>query len=264
MLENLAELFKSQWIPGSATFFVYGLILAAILLFTRRQLAAWGRRWLIFLTTLGYLLSTPLMASSLVHIISSGYQPLDADGVSTHIDAIVILGGGGSTYQFGKNQLDMLSNQSSLRVLEGYRLYLTLSPEWVIVSGGTNDRAGVTTPESETMATHLVNLGIPAHHILIERESANTHDQAVNIPPLLARNGIEQFILVTSPIHMRRADLCFRAAASDHLISIAPARSETKPPLGWSPFPNAEALDSSRDVVREVVGLLYYLLRGWL
>jgi uncharacterized SAM-binding protein YcdF (DUF218 family) len=264
MLENLAELFKTQWIPGSATFFVYGLVLATILLFSGRRFATWGRRLLLALAITGYLISTPLVASSLVHLLSSGYEPLDPGQTKIDIEAIVILGGGGSTVRNGIYQLDMLSDQTSLRLLEGLRLYREFSPTWLVVSGGTTDRAGVSTPESETMASSLIELGVPADRILIEGESGNTRDQAINLPPILARYEVDHFVLVTSATHMRRADLSFRAETGGYLTSIAPNKSETEPALGWSPLPNAEALDTSRDVFREFIGLLYYFLRGWI
>ena len=263
MLDNAAELFKSLFLPGSATFFIFGLIIGVILLFSGRRPAAWGRRWLLVLAVLGYLLSTPLIASSLANLLSYGYGPLDTEDVPFNVGAVVILGGGGSSIRLDTDEIDILSEQTSLRLLEGVRLYRELSPEWVIVSGGTNTHAGVTTPESETMGALLIEMGIPSDRILIERESANTHDQALNIPPILARYDIERFVLITSPNHMRRADLSFRAASTQHLTSSAPAQSDTKPPLGWSPFPSAEALDSNRSVFREIVGLFYYFLRGW-
>jgi uncharacterized SAM-binding protein YcdF (DUF218 family) len=264
MLDNLAELFKTFWVPGSATFFVFGLLLGTILLFSGRRYAPWGRRLLLGLAILGYLLSTPLVASSLVQLVSLGYEPLNIEETSTNIDAVVILGGGGSTYRMGSYQLDMLSTPTSLRLLEGIRLYDELSPEWVIVSGGTNDRAGVSTPESETMATHLIEMGVPVEHILIESGSSNTRDQALNIPPILMSHDVKRYVLVTSPTHMRRADLSFRAESSQYLTSIAPLRTDTKSELGWSPFPRAEALDTSQKVFRELVGLLYYFMRGWI
>jgi uncharacterized SAM-binding protein YcdF (DUF218 family) len=144
------------------------------------------------------------------------------------------------------------------------RLYRQLSPTWLIVSGGTTDRAGLSTPESETMASSLIELGVPADRILIERASGNTREQAINLPPLLTRNQVDRFVLVTSATHMRRADLSFRAETAGYLTSIAPSMSDIEPAIGWSPLPNAEALDTSRDVFREIVGLLYYLLRGWI
>ena len=264
MLDSAAELFKSLLIPGSATFFIFGLIFGLLLLAREGRLATWGHRWLIALTLLGYLLSTPLIASSLQSAIVTGYTSLVVEKTPVEIEAIVILGGGGATFRLGSEKIDMLSEQTSLRLLEGLRLYRALAPEWVIVSGGTNTRAGVTTPESETMGARLVEMGIPAEQILIERESANTHDQALNIPPMLDNHGVVRFVLITSPSHMRRADLSFRAASTQHLTSSAPAQSDTKPPLGWSPFPSADALDASRNVLREIVGLLYYFVRGWI
>ena len=264
MIDDLAEFFKILWVPGSATFFLFCLIAAAILLSVGKRASAWGKRFLIAIAIFGYLISTPLIASSLLRGIGAGYQGLVKVSPSDEIDAVVILGGGGATYQVDGAQLDMLSASTSLRVLEGFRLYDAHAPDWIIVSGGTNDRAGVSTPESETMAVHLVELGIPSEQILIERLSANTREQALNIPPLLEKHEIDQFILVTSPTHMRRADLSFQAEGMHALTSTAPSWSETRPDLGWSPLPSAEALEVSRDVFRELVGLVYYALRGWI
>jgi len=264
MLENLAELFKTLFIPGSATFFIFGIMAAVVMLYLGRRMETWGRRWLLFLAILGYSLSTPLVASSLNQLLSYGYAPMDTNQVPLQVEAVVVLGGGGATFQLGADEIEMLSEQTSLRLLEGLRLYRELSPEWVIVSGGTNTRAGVLTPESEMMAAWMVELGIPADRILIERQSSNTHDQALNIPPLLVEHDVDSFVLVTSPTHMRRADLSFRDGSTHYLTSTAPAMSESKPPLGWGPLPNNDALETSRDVFREVVGLLYYFLRGWI
>lgn len=264
MVDQLAELFKTLLVPGSATFFLFSLIIGTFLLFRGRRLAGWGKHFLLAITILGYLISTPLVASSLLQMLSHGYEMIDPDEITNEIDAIVILGGGGSTYRSAGYQLDMLSSSTSLRLLEGLRLYERLSIEWIIVSGGINDRAGVTTPESETMAAHLIQMGVPPDHILIESDSSNTHDQAINIPALLADHGISQFILVTSPTHMRRAELSFQNESMIPLTSLAPISSDTKPDLGWSPLPSAQALEVSRDVIREITGLFYYFLRGWI
>jgi uncharacterized SAM-binding protein YcdF (DUF218 family) len=191
-------------------------------------------------------------------------MPVEIDAVPSDVEAIVILGGGGATYRLGTHEINTLSSATSMRLLEGIRLYEALSPEWILVSGGRNDQAGVSTPESETMAAYLLEMGVPAELMLIERQSSNTRDQTINIRPMLNRHDIRQFVLVTSPTHMRRADLSFRAEGYDYLPSISPLASETKPELGFSPFPNAEALEASRDVFRELVGLLYYFLRGWI
>jgi uncharacterized SAM-binding protein YcdF (DUF218 family) len=210
------------------------------------------------------LISTPLVASSLMRMLSYGYTPLETESIAFDVGAIVILGGGGATYHLGTDEVNMLSEQSSLRLLEGLRLYRELSPDWVIVSGGINTRAGVVTPESETMASILVDLGIPAARILVENQSANTREQALQVPSLLDDHQVEHFVLVTSPSHMRRADLAFGDVTPQPLTSTAPALSESKPALGWSLFPSSDALDTSRIALREVVGLLYYFLRGWI
>jgi uncharacterized SAM-binding protein YcdF (DUF218 family) len=190
-------------------------------------------------------------------------MPLQETQTQEKIDAVVILGGGGATYQLNGDRIDALSEQTNLRLLEGFRLYRALKPDWVLVSGGASDSAGLTTPEADIMATRLIELGVPAAQILIEPRSGNTRDQALQIPSILEQKQVERFILVTSPTHMRRAELSFLAVSTEPLTSIAPNHSTTLTALGWSPLPSAQALDSSRDVFREWIGLFYYFLRGW-
>ena len=98
-----------------------------------------------------------------------GYSQLE-DQAPAEVDAIVILGGGGTTFRHAGDQIDMLSSPSSLRLLEGLRLYRELSPRWLVVSGGPTARAGSSVAESETMASILTELGVPAEVILIEAE----------------------------------------------------------------------------------------------
>lgn len=71
-------------------------------------------------------------------------------------------------------------------------------------------------------------------------------------------------ILVTSPTHMRRA---LGALAAQGIVAIpSPARmhGEGTHQAGSAFLPREQALQDSRSALREVMGLIYYWLRGWL
>jgi uncharacterized SAM-binding protein YcdF (DUF218 family) len=160
--------------------------------------------------------------------------------------------------------MNILSDAGILRVWEGVRQYHNLDEPWVIVSGGVNERVGMTTPESLPMRDILIKGGVPASRILLESSSSNTFEQASNLGPMLEAHGIERFIMVTSPSHMRRAMGTFIAQGLDPI----PAPSKQHPDdflADRSNFlPNSEALEESRIAVREIMALVYYALRGWL
>jgi uncharacterized SAM-binding protein YcdF (DUF218 family) len=262
-LDILAEWFKQWFIPGSFSFFLLGALLGLVLLYLNDRRSRWGRRWLTVLIGFYALMAIPAIASGLENILQGelgeGYPTQRIED----IDAIVVLGGGGASYTAGDRELSVLSEASALRLIEGLRLWEQLKPEWIVVSGGDNPRAGLLTAESETMRDTLIELGVPREHILLEAGSANTHDQSQNLQPIFKTNGINRFVLVTSPTHMRRAYLTFVHAGFDPIPAAALEHSQSKTSFGNAVLPSLDALNASRNVMRELFGLLYYALRGW-
>ncbi len=263
-MDLFAEFFKEMLIPGSTMFLMIGLIIGVILLFIGWKTEKWGRRWLLFLSILYVLLSIPFAASLLERGLSVGYEPISSTTEVAGVDAIVILGGGGASFRAGELEVDTLSASSALRAMEGARLYQMLDDPIVIVSGGTNPKAGLLTPESKAMRDALVELGVPNQRIFLESDSFNTHDQALNVPPMLAAAGVERFILVTSPTHMRRAYFSFLEQGLDPIPAISTQHSETSSFSSNSIVPDLEALAVSQSALREWMGLIYYTLRGWI
>jgi uncharacterized SAM-binding protein YcdF (DUF218 family) len=235
-----------------------------ILLYLDEHRARWGKRWLTAVIVLYALMATPAIASGLENLLQGNLGEGYPEEQIEDIDAIVVLGGGGASYTAGERELSVLSESSALRLIEGLRLWEQLEPEWIIVSGGDNPRAGLLTAESETMRDTLLELGLPEDRILLEAGSANTHDQSLNLYPIFEANGISRFVLVTSPTHMRRAYLTFVHAGFDPIPAAALEHSQSRDSFGNALLPSLDALDASRNVMRELFGLLYYALRGWI
>lgn len=261
-METLIEFIKEFLIPGSIPFLLVGLLIGMVLLYRRGASDRWGRRWLTFLLAFYWLLSTPFLALSLEHLLGRGYGSLDAYTPIEEIQAVIVLGGGSDTYRVGAREVNVLSEASILRAMEGSRLYFALEDPWVIVSGGTNERARMLTPESEPLRDLLISADVPSERILLESTSGNTYEQALNLKPLLERVGVERFVLVTSPSHMRRSMATFQAEG----LSPIPSTSAQHPDgflEGFSPLlPNHDALHTSRMVFREIMALVYYALSG--
>jgi uncharacterized SAM-binding protein YcdF (DUF218 family) len=264
MVESLVQTVKDYFIPGSFELLILGLLAGLAMLYHSERGWRWGRRWLAALCLSYALLSTPWVSAILERGLATGLDgPRPVEEIRP-VEAIVILGGGAANYRASGNELNMLSDSTVLRVLEGARIYHALDQPYVIVTGGDNLRAGQLVAESIAMQHALIQLGIEPERIRLETESRRTHDHPARVEPLLNELGVESFALVTSPIHMRRSMAVFEkqgltprpAPASQHADGHMQSR------IGW--LPAADALNASRNVFREVLALVFYWLRGWI
>ncbi len=165
--------------------------------------------------------------------------------------------------QGGGVVLSQLGASASLRILEAARVYKLIGARFVIVSGGIADAMLELRPEGEQMAAALVLAGVPADRILLDLHAKNTHDHPKTTRPILEANHIRQFVIVTSPPHMRRALAVFRAAGFDPVSSVSLLRSEQldPPPLF---LPNDDSSSLSDQSLYEYGAWVLYWWRGWL
>jgi uncharacterized SAM-binding protein YcdF (DUF218 family) len=134
----------------------------------------------------------------------------------------------------------------------------------VIVSGGNvfpQSRV-----ESEAVYTRelLREWGVPADRIVIEGESRNTYENALETKRLLEARGLRKVLLVTSARHMPRALGLFQGAA----IDAVPAPTDFRvvsydQPAVFNWFPNADALAATTDALHEYLGIAYSAWKGW-
>ena len=263
-MDTVVEFIKDIFIPGSVAFLLLGLVVGVLLLYLGDRTAKWGRRWLVLLAVVYVFMSIPLISNQLVGGLSAGFSPIEEVALVSDAEAIVVLGGGGATYQAGEQYTTALSESSTLRALEAARIYDMLEDPWVIVSGGLNSRAGLLDPESEPLRESLTKLGIPRENILLDSESQNTYEQGINVPPLLETKNIDSFILITSPVHMRRSLLVFQKVGLDPYPGISTQQSESQAAPTQSIIPDEDALVQSKAAMREIMALIYYALRGWI
>jgi uncharacterized SAM-binding protein YcdF (DUF218 family) len=238
------------------------LLVVAVWWWRRPSSRAPWRLLVAFVATL-YLVATPIGAGLLVSGLGHGLRPIVARDQARDADAVVVLGGGVQTVRTAGVILSQLSTMASLRILEGARVYKLIGARFVIVSGGIADANYELRPEAEQMAAALVLAGVPEDRILLDQDAKNTHDHPRTIRPILDAHHIRQFVLVTSPPHMRRALAVFRAAGFDPVPSVSLLRSDQlrPPPLF---LPNDDSMWLSNLSLYDYAAWTMYWWRGWL
>jgi uncharacterized SAM-binding protein YcdF (DUF218 family) len=108
-----------------------------------------------------------------------------------------------------------------------------------------------------------VEAGVRPDRILLESESQNTHDEAIFVKRILAERGLTDFVLVTSPLHMRRSLLTFEAQGMHPIPSPSLLVPERSTPVSWW-LPNDVWLRVADAVIYEWLARGYYWWRGWL
>jgi uncharacterized SAM-binding protein YcdF (DUF218 family) len=164
----------------------------------------------------------------------------------TKSDVIVILSGG--RYLDGS-----LNDEALWRTMTGVRLYQQgLAPRLLFTGGPCCGQSA-----SALMSNLAAELGVPKSAILLEEQSLRTSENAIQSAAILRMNGMRSAILVTSPLHMRRAQLAFEHAG----VSVYPVRAEEK--NLWLLSGAVERLTLFQAAIHEYLGLAFYRIRGW-
>ena len=258
----MLDFLKENLRPAHITSVLALLTPGVVMLFVPR-LARWGRRWVGAVVIFYAVLSSEAGAGLLVRTLSNGYRPIASVEEARGAQAIVLLGSGSVNLRAAGRQLSSVTMDAGLRVLEAARLFDLLQGPLVIASGGITERDGAAAPESAALQRALIDVGVRADRIVPESASKNTRDEAVIIKRMLAERGITAFVLVTSPLHMRRSILAFEREGMHPIPSpspLVPDRSAGRNPL----LPSDLWLNIGDSALYEWMARGYYWWEGWL
>ncbi len=253
------EALKVVLSPGSIDTMMVVFVLGVILLYAKPR---WGRVWLTTVVFGYWMFTTPAGAALLARTVTAQYAPVRTAQDASRATAVVLLGAGSHNVRASGGQLSYVSTGGGLRALEAARVYHLLGDPIVIVSGGVTDLLPGAAPESDAYRSALLALGVPATRIIAESESFNTHDEAVLIKPILRAHDAERFVLVTSPLHMRRAVATFEAQDLHPIPSPTPLYAD-RARVPFPLLPDEAAFEVSDSAVYEWLASAYYWSRGW-
>lgn len=198
-----------------------------------------------------WLLSTPWVAESSLHLLETRHPALNFSALP-EAEAIVVLGGG--TYfnapEYGG---DTVSRESWLRLRYAAALYRRTGKP-ILVSGGAP--VGNSTTEAAQMRQVLEQeLHVPVRWI--EDRSSNTYENAQFSRAILQQADIQRIYLVTHAKHMPRAADIFVSTGLS--VVAAPTAFTTRYRTDLLAFlPRAESLLDSKQFLHELFGVLWY------
>jgi uncharacterized SAM-binding protein YcdF (DUF218 family) len=237
-----------------------GLVaVGAVLLLARRVRA--GRTLVVAGFLLVYVFSVPLVGARLVNSLQLRVPPVRAED-APRADAIVLLGGAVTPPAPPLEWMDL--NGAVDRIFHAAHLYRAGKAPWIVVSGGGGPHPDAPQKPADVMADVLVELGVPRDALLLERQSRNTWENAVDSRQVLEAHGLRRVLLVTSAVHMPRALAIFRSLGVD-AIPAPTDFSGGRPPspgelMAW--LPSADSLRATSIALKEYLGILVYRASG--
>jgi uncharacterized SAM-binding protein YcdF (DUF218 family) len=194
-------------------------------------------------------------------VVMVGFTPMLRPGVQAVIvdeplppggaDAVVVLSA-------GLSQDGYLSPAGTERLLHAVEL-LQLGAAPTIVTTRLRRPLGRDTVTSDTDQARLIALApVSIRHLVVDSVHT-TRDEAVQVGALARREGWRHLIVVTSPMHTRRACAAFRHVGLSLTCSASPSREVAVRTLRNA----AERWHALSPWAHEVVGWWWYGVRGW-
>jgi uncharacterized SAM-binding protein YcdF (DUF218 family) len=236
----------------------YWIVFLILLALFRRD-AFLRRRWLIVAGVMVLFFTNPWIITRLFLAWQPARQEL---AVHETYEAGILLGGYAGWDEKGRAAY---FNGSSDRFLETVRLYESGHIRKIVLTGAAGQLTATDFVEADFARSTLLEMGVPDTDILVERRSRNTFENADFTKILLDSLGMKgKQVLITSAMHMPRAELIFRKTGID--VRPYPCAYMVVPQDGSfgleSLLPGAHCFDMWDVYLRERAGHLVASLRN--
>lgn len=253
MLFLCSKLFWSLAAPGHLL--IVGLVLG---LFLRRRAPRTGRSLLVFSTlSLLFIASFPV-GEWAAYPLEERFPPPAT--LPQKVDGIVVLGGAlNPVVSTSRNRPTLTSGAERLTSV----VYLArrYPQARILFTGGSGSVAHQALKEAPWAGRFFEESGVDARRVLLEAASRNTFENALFTQRLVKPKGAEEWLLVTSAMHMPRAIGCFRRVDWNVIPYPVDFHTTTSVPL-WRGLDLASQLELLTVASREWTGLVAYYVMG--
>ena len=239
------------------------VVLALVLVGAWRR----SRAVLVGAALLLWTLSTPVIADALLRAVEGHRVRLEA-ATMPEADAVVVLSGM-LTHVQGEKGLVSEWGEAADRLFGGLELMQADKAPRLVLTRGLLPWQGKIRAEGEILREIAIAAGVPAERILLTAPAMNTADEAVGVRQLLGGTAsgstpgpTPRVLLVTSAFHMPQSKALFERQGLTVIEYPVDLRVDETRGAPMKYLPDSEALDRSDIAVRELLGRLYYGLRG--
>jgi len=221
------------------------------------------KRWAL---TAGVVLLVLLTNPLLINLVSRAWEPdppVLAEIIKPY-EVGIVLGGFLTTYFNYRDRIHL--SQDPNRLIHALELYRSGKIKKIVITGGSSKVIGDKYTGNELLEEFLIGSGIRKEDFMVEGESRNTRENAVNTAALLAEKMPgARCLLITSGFHMRRALGTFRKVG----IDVSPMPTDLwgddieYPTPETLLFPSTSGLKKWTRLVREWVGIAVYRVQGY-
>lgn len=238
------------------TAWVFMLLLAALLL---------KGRWRKYLLTAALVMFFAFSNNFLLKTFLGPWEDHGIRKVEKTYDVGIVLGGWIAEYD--ENLDRAVFKAVPDRFLHAYRLYRNGKIKKFLISGGSGHYLYPDKKEATVLRDYLIEIGVPKEDILVDAESRNTYENALYSAEILRKHPeLEDKLLITSAIHMRRAKACFD---SQNISTVPFGTDRIVPGDGVVNFevlfvPNVLSFRYWHLLIHEWIGYVVYDIRGYI
>ena len=254
---------KVLWFLAQPSTFIALLIAyGAILIWT--AWARWGRRFVCAGAVLLLVAGLSPLGNALILPLEDRFPRADFDTPPAPTGFIVL--GGAETPLIGSARKVPAVNEAAERLLEAVVLSRQFPQTKFAISGGDAGILYKSGPEAASTAAMLASMGIARDRLVLEPESRDTYENALNLKSTLDRLGLlgpeSRWLVITSAFHMPRSIGVFRKVGLR--VEPWPVDYRTRGAADLTrPFDKvSEGLRRVDAATHEWVGLVAYWLAG--
>ena len=212
------------------------------------------------------LLSLALLSSKFVSdelmLVLEDQHPYRTQETIPRADVAVVLAGMVNSLTGKKDRPEFIS--SADRILLAADLLRQGRIDTILISGGTGLISQAGESEAKILRRWLLKQGFRKEQILIEPDSRNTAENAMETAKLAHKQEWKKILLITSAFHMPRSVLCFQKVGME-VIPIPTDYYTLRVFPGPEAFvPTPGGLTLSTMALKEYLGIIAYWLRGYI
>jgi len=238
---------------------IFWIVISIVLYFIFKK-KTWRRKLLI----VSFIVLVVFSNQFLFYHVSGWWEgELQNPNTVKNYDGIILLGG----FSSYKTEVERIRfHESADRLMQALQLYKMEKVKYFVFTGGSARIIVRGQKEGMFLKNYLSLMGIKNEDLLVEWNSRNTHENAIETKQILTERELQKgtFLLVTSAFHMKRALGCFKKVGIDvYPYSTDPLQSTLSPDFADCIMPSASVLAMWERLFREWVGYVMYRFKGY-